>query len=91
MRIEMFQREYEYILTCFQKLLPQYVEKIRTTTFVDRPLGQTEIYVFELMLLPSDAKKIKELKTRLKASRKKEDFELLDELNEFFFFIEDNS
>ena len=28
---------------------------------------------------------------KIKASRKKEDFELLDELSEFFFFIEDNS
>lgn len=94
MLIELSEREYNYILRCFNDLLPSYCEQIRDTLYIDKAITEINnymppIYSFELSLSQEDIDIILKMKKKLKRHKTLEEFELYDQYVEFFFFIED--
>ena len=94
MLIELSEREYNYILRCFNDLLPSYCEQIRDTLYIDKAITEinnymSPIYSFELSLSQEDIDIILKMKKKLKKHKTLEEFELYDQYVEFFFFIDD--
>lgn len=93
MLIELSEREYNYILRCFNDLLPSYCEEIRDTLYIDKTITEifnyrSPIYSFELSLSQEDIDMILKMKKKLKKHKTLEEFELYDQYVEFFFFVE---